>query len=156
MYAACASAKCVAECALPWSVLDFTSCILTLSACKCLPYMEWLQLWGVWLAIGQIVLPVGCFSVHSWFPPYPSLSAPIHLHVDAQRTRRINTHIASHWPFSGWFLGPFLNHWLHTVKITWPLLDYLDFCINYSHNIIKSPKLIPLEKIYVFFCFYWT
>lgn len=68
MHAACASGKCAAECALLWSVLDFTSCILTLSACKCLPYMEWLQLRGVWLAIGQIVLPVGRFSVHSWFP----------------------------------------------------------------------------------------
>lgn len=37
----------------------------TISACVCLPYMEWLQLRGAWLAIGQIVLPVGRFSVHS-------------------------------------------------------------------------------------------
>lgn len=48
---------------------------------------------GYW----QIVLPVGCFSVHSWFPffcsraPYPSLSAPVHLHMDAQHTHRIKT-----------------------------------------------------------------
>lgn len=32
-----------------------------MSACECLPYMEWLQLRGAWLANRQIVLPVGRF-----------------------------------------------------------------------------------------------
>lgn len=137
-----------------WSVLDFTSCIPTLSACKWLPYMEWLQLWGVWLAIGQIVLPVGCFSVSSWFPffraplPFPSLSAPIHLHM-AQDKHSYCFTLA----FFQLIFVPFWNHWPHTVakKSMWTSLV---FCINCGHNIIKSPKLIPFKKCFGFYCLF--
>lgn len=65
--------------ALCWSLRFLHPISPPMSACMCLPYMEWLQLRGAWLATGQIVLPVGRFSVHSWFPffraPYRSLSA---------------------------------------------------------------------------------
>lgn len=51
-----------------------------MSVSECMPYMGWLLLQGAWLAAGQIVWPVGRFSVHSWFPfqsspiltPHPS------------------------------------------------------------------------------------
>lgn len=125
--------------------------ILTLSACKWLPYMEWLRLWAVWLAIGQIVLPVGRFSVHSSFLFFffqSPLPFPLSSYSLARGcTRRTNTHFALCWPFSGWFLGPFF-------KITGYIQLPKKKCVNpfeilgFLHKLqSKSLQLIPLQRV---------
>lgn len=98
-----------------------------MSACVCLPYMEWLQLRGMWLAIGQSVLLACRLSVHSWFPffraPYPSLSA----HSSCSHARGHTQHTQSKgacsyispqlslWPFSGRLLSHLPQKYPHTV-----------------------------------------
>lgn len=105
-----------------------------MSACVCTPYMEWLQLWGVRLAIGQIVLPAGRFSVHSWFPfqslPLPSLPLSPQLlfshtwtHTHTTQSKDVCSYISpplSVWPFSGRLLCHLplavSTHTVHTTE----------------------------------------
>lgn len=113
----------------------------TISACVCLPYMEWLQLRGAWLAIGQIVLPVGLFSVHSWFPffraPYPSLLAFSSCslprgHTTHTQNKDVCSYISPQlllWSFYGLIVGPpFLSlpayNWRVLYKSTCSQLKY--------------------------------
>lgn len=90
-----------------------------MSAHVCMPYMGWLRLRGARLAVGQIVLPVGRFSVHSWFPfqspPTPPIQppAPVLLHVEHNRVKTLCAYISvplSAWPFSGRPVTPLLPH----------------------------------------------
>lgn len=67
-----------------------------MSACLCLPYMEWLQLQDLWLVVGHTVLPVGHFfhplvvSFSSQPTTLSSMpSAPVGSHVDIHAEWRI-------------------------------------------------------------------
>lgn len=142
MHAACASGKRAAECALLWSVLDFTSCTSShyRPASGCLIWngygfepCDWLLgrlfcLWAVFPSIRR-------FFFFFFRAPYPSLSAPIHLHVDAHAGQTLTL------LYVGLFQAGFWAHFLKSLatyscqkKSVWTLLKYLDFCINYSQS----------------------
>lgn len=97
----------------------------SISACVCLPYMEWLQLRGAWLAIWQIVCLSAVFpSIRGFLfsepPTLPSKpSAPVHFHVDTQRTHRIKmfAHTSPHNFYCGLFTGRLLATLLIITRI---------------------------------------